>query len=146
MSLSNGSISTEIKVPSGSRITLSQPAEQPTQLIESLIDLFKQHKPVRRAFLVMAHDKNVDKTPNLLIGVEFSMALTESEINLLIQAAGELACEYLDEDESVDFCLLDEQEGGISHYLIQHTQPFYQRKLGSWLRNTIPVVNQFNGG
>ncbi|OTA14450.1 Enhances serine sensitivity [Xenorhabdus vietnamensis] len=142
MSLSNGSIATEIEVPGGSRITLSQPEEQPAQLIESLIDLFKQHKPVRRAFLVMAHDKNVDEKPNLLIGLEFSAILTDSELNFLIQEAGELACEYLDEDESVDFCLLDEKEGGISHYLIQHTQPFYQRKLGSWLRSTIPVVNQ----
>ncbi|MBD2796571.1 enhanced serine sensitivity protein SseB C-terminal domain-containing protein [Xenorhabdus sp. 18] len=142
MSLSNGSIVSEIEVPSGSRITLSQPEELPIQLIESLINLFKQHKPVRRAFLVMAHDKNVDEKPNYLIGLEFSVTLTDSEIDILIQEAGELACEYLDEEESVDFCLLDEKEGGISHYLMQHTQPFYQRKLGSWLRNTIPVVNQ----
>lgn len=142
MSLSNGPVATEIKVPSGSSITLSQPEEQPTQLIEALINLFKQHKPIRRAFLVMAHDKNVDEKPNLLIGLEFSGTLSGDEINLLIQEAGELACEYLDEDESVDFCLLDEKERGISHYLIQHTQPFYQRKLGSWLRDTIPVINQ----
>ncbi|MBD2784978.1 enhanced serine sensitivity protein SseB C-terminal domain-containing protein [Xenorhabdus sp. DI] len=142
MSLSNGSIVSEIEVPSGSRITLSQPEELPIQLIESLINLFKQHKPVRRAFLVMAHDKNVDEKPNYLIGLEFSVTLTDSEIDILIQEAGELACEYLVEEESVDFCLLDEKEGGISHYLMQHTQPFYQRKLGSWLRNTIPVVNQ----
>ncbi|CDG18478.1 enhanced serine sensitivity protein SseB C-terminal domain-containing protein [Xenorhabdus doucetiae] len=142
MSLSNGSIVSEIDVPSGSRITLSQPEELPIQLIESLINLFKQHKPVRRAFLVMAHDKSVDEKPNYLIGLEFSVTLTDSEIDVLIQEAGELACEYLDEEESVDFCLLDEKEGGISHYLMQHTQPFYQRKLGSWLRNTIPVVNQ----
>ncbi|MDC9592722.1 enhanced serine sensitivity protein SseB C-terminal domain-containing protein [Xenorhabdus sp. IM139775] len=142
MSLSNRSIATEIEVPSGSRITLSQPEEPPIQLIESLINFFKQHKPVRRAFLVMIHDKNVDEKPNFLIGLEFSVTLTDSDIDALIQEAGELACEYLDEEESVDFCLLDENEGGMSHYLIQHTQPFYQRKLGSWLRDTIPVVNQ----
>ncbi|MBD2809973.1 enhanced serine sensitivity protein SseB C-terminal domain-containing protein [Xenorhabdus sp. Vera] len=142
MSLSNGLAVTEIKVPSGSRITLSQPEEQPARLIEALIDLFKQHKPIRRAFLVMAQDKNVDEKPNLLIGLEFSEATAGNEINLMIQEAGELACEYLDEDDSVDFCLLDEKERGISHYLIQHTQPFYQRKLGSWLRDTIPVINQ----
>ncbi|SFU56980.1 enhanced serine sensitivity protein SseB C-terminal domain-containing protein [Xenorhabdus koppenhoeferi] len=142
MRLSNGHAVTEIKVPSGSRITLSQPEEQPARLIEALIDLFKQHKPIRRAFLVMAQDKNVDEKPNLLIGLEFSEATAGNKINLMIQEAGELACEYLDEDDSVDFCLLDEKERGISHYLIQHTQPFYQRKLGSWLRDTIPVINQ----
>ncbi|PHM73599.1 enhanced serine sensitivity protein SseB C-terminal domain-containing protein [Xenorhabdus kozodoii] len=142
MNALNGAIATEIDVPGGSRITLSQPEEQPVQLIESLINLFKQHKSIRRAFLVMAHDQHLDENPNLLIGLEFSVALTENEINLLIQEAGELACEYLDEDESVDFCLLDEQESGISHYLIQHTQPFYQRKLGGWLRDSIPIVNQ----
>ncbi|AOM39307.1 enhanced serine sensitivity protein SseB C-terminal domain-containing protein [Xenorhabdus hominickii] len=142
MSLSNGPVATEIEVPSGSHITLSQPEEQPAQLIEALIDLFKQHKPVRRAFLIMAHDKNLDEEPSLLIGLEFSGVLTDNEVNLLLQEAGEQACEYLDEDKSVDFCLVNENEGGISHYLIQHTQPFYQRKLGSWLRDTIPVINQ----
>ncbi|MBI6547487.1 enhanced serine sensitivity protein SseB C-terminal domain-containing protein [Xenorhabdus lircayensis] len=142
MSLSNGSVATEIDVPGGSQITLSLPEEQPARLIEALIDLFKQHKPIRRAFLVIAHDKNVDEKPNLLIGLEFSGEPADNEINLFIQQAGELACKYLDEDESVDFCLLDEKERGISHYLIQHTQPFYQRKLGSWLRETIPVINQ----
>ncbi len=142
MSVLNGSITHEIKVSGGSLITLSQPEEAPIQLIESLIDLFKQHKSVRQAFLVMAQDKRVDEKPNLLIGLELSVVLADSEVNDLIQAAGERAYDYLDEGESVDFCLLDEKEGGISHYLIQHTQPFYQRKLGSWLRETIPVVNQ----
>ncbi|PHM38282.1 enhanced serine sensitivity protein SseB C-terminal domain-containing protein [Xenorhabdus innexi] len=142
MSSSNEAIATEIEVPSGSRITLSQPEEKPTLLIETLTNLFKQHKPVRRAFLVMAHDKEQDEKPNLLIGLELSGEVAESDMNMLIQTAGELACEHLNEDESVDFCLLDEQDGGISHYLIQHTQPFYQRKLGSWLRDTIPVLNQ----
>ncbi|MCC8365544.1 MULTISPECIES: enhanced serine sensitivity protein SseB C-terminal domain-containing protein [unclassified Xenorhabdus] len=142
MSLSNEAVATEIEVPSGSRITLSQLEEQPVQLIEALINLFKQHKPVRRAFLVMAHDKEQDENPNLLIGLELSGIQADSDINILIQTAGEVACEHLNEDESVDFCLLDEKDGGISHYLIQHTQPFYQRKLGSWLRETIPVLNQ----
>ncbi|CDL81163.1 enhanced serine sensitivity protein SseB C-terminal domain-containing protein [Xenorhabdus szentirmaii] len=142
MHLSNGPVATEIEVPGESQITFSLPEEQPTQLIEALIDLLKQHKPVRRAFLIMAHDKNMDEKPNLLIGLEFSETTAENEINSIIQQAGESACEYLDENDSVDFCLLDEKERGISHYLIQHTQPFYQRKLGSWLRGTIPVVNQ----
>ncbi|WP_426576812.1 enhanced serine sensitivity protein SseB C-terminal domain-containing protein [Xenorhabdus stockiae] len=142
MSLSNEAVATEIEVPSGSRITLSQLEEQPVQLIEALINLFKQHKPVRRAFLVMAYDKEQDEKPNLLIGLELSGIQADGDINILIQTAGEVACEHLNEDESVDFCLLDEKDGGISHYLIQHTQPFYQRKLGSWLRETIPVLNQ----
>ncbi|WP_340621090.1 enhanced serine sensitivity protein SseB C-terminal domain-containing protein [Xenorhabdus siamensis] len=142
MSLSNRAVATEIEVPSGSRITLSQPEEQPIQLIEALSNLFKQHKPVRRAFLVMVHDKKQDEKPNLFIGLELSGASTDNDINMLIQAAGGIACEYLSEEESVDFCLLDEKNSGISHYLIQHTQPFYQRKLGSWLRDTIPVLNQ----
>ncbi|MDR0218766.1 MAG: enhanced serine sensitivity protein SseB C-terminal domain-containing protein [Enterobacteriaceae bacterium] len=142
MSLPNEAVATEIEVQSGSRITLSQPEEQPTQLIEALSDLFKQYKPVRRAFWVMAQDNSLDEAPNLLIGLELSGEQTDNELNMLIQTAGEVACTYLNEDESVDFCLLDEKEGGISHYLIQHTQPFYQRRLGSWLRDTIPVINK----
>ncbi|MBS9434527.1 enhanced serine sensitivity protein SseB [Photorhabdus hindustanensis] len=133
-------ISVEIDVPSGSKITLSQPEEYPSQLIEALVSLFSQCKPVRRAFIIQAHDKNVDENPNLLIGLEISGAA--DEIDQLIHEAGTIACEYTSEEEPIDFCLVDEKEGGISHYLIQHTQPFYQRKLGSWLRGSIPVMNK----
>ncbi|ETS33512.1 Enhances serine sensitivity [Photorhabdus temperata] len=133
-------VSVEVDVPSGSAITLSQPEEYPSQLIEALVSLFSQRKPVRRAFIIQAHDKNVDEKPNLLIGLE--MNGTENEIEQLIQEAGGIACEYTSEEEPIDFCLVDEKERGISHYLIQHTQPFYQRKLGSWLRGNIPVMNK----
>jgi hypothetical protein len=37
---------------------------------------------------------------------------------------------------------VSENERGISHYLIAHTQPFYQRRWGSWLRNLIPSTDK----
>ena len=106
-------------------------------MVDALTTLFSQRKPVRRAFLALIHDKTSDERPNLLVGLEVDGA-TEQEIEALIQEAGTVASEALAEDEPVDFCLVNEKERGISHYLIQHTQAFYQRRWGSWLRNIIP--------
>jgi len=105
-------------------------------MVDALTTLFSQKKPVRRAFLALIHDKTVDEQPNLLVGVEADG--TEAEIDALIREAGNVASETSPDDLPVDFCIVNEKERGISHYLISHTQPFYQRKWGSWLRNIIP--------
>ena len=73
--------------------------------------------------------------PNLLIGLEVDAE--PAEIEALINEAGSVASETAPNDEPVDFCTVSEKERGISHYLISHTQPFYQRRWGSWLRNLI---------
>ena len=109
-------------------------------MIDALMTLFTQKKPVRRAFMALIHDKTVDEQPNLLIGVEADG--DEQEIDALIREAGNVAAETSPDDRPVDFCIVSEKERGISHYLISHTQPFYQRKWGSWLRNIIPSSGQ----
>lgn len=121
----------------GTEFLVGQPEHYPAAMVDALTTLFSQRKPVRRAFLALIHDKTSDERPNLLVGLEVDGA-TEQEIEALIQEAGTVASEALAEDEPVDFCLVNEKERGISHYLIQHTQAFYQRRWGSWLRNIIP--------
>lgn len=121
----------------GTEFLIGQPEHYPAAMVDALTTLFSQRKPVRRAFLALIHDKTSDERPNLLVGLEVDGA-TEQEIEALIQEAGTVASEALAEDEPVDVCLVNEKERGISHYLIQHTQAFYQRRWGSWLRNIIP--------
>ncbi|MDA5498056.1 enhanced serine sensitivity protein SseB [Yersinia aleksiciae] len=129
----------EMTVDKESQILLGQPEEYPTAMVDALIQLFSQRKPVRRAFLALMHDKSVDEKPNLLVGLEVDG--TEEEIDLLIQEAGNVASDYTPDDSPVDFCLVSEQERGVSHYLMTHTQAFYQRRWGSWLRNVIPSTS-----
>ena len=117
------------------QILLGQPEEYPSAMVDALTTLFSQRKPVRRAFLALMHDQAADEKPNLLIGLEVDAE--PAEIEALINEAGSVASETAPNDEPVDFCLVSEKERGISHYLISHTQPFYQRRWGSWLRNLI---------
>ncbi|AHG19037.1 endopeptidase IV [Chania multitudinisentens RB-25] len=122
------------------QILLGQPEEYPAAMVEALTTLFSQRKPVRRAFLALMHDRAVDEKPNLLIGLEVDGE--QAEIEALISEAGSVASETALNDDPVDFCLVAEKEAGVSHYMLTHTQPFYQRRWGSWLRNIIPSVNK----
>ncbi|MBF7981537.1 MULTISPECIES: enhanced serine sensitivity protein SseB [Rahnella] len=140
--LSNGGLHapSELVLDKESQLLIGQPEEYPSAMIDALTTLFTQKKPVRRAFMALIHDKAVDDQPNLLIGVEADG--DELEIDALIREAGNVASETSPDDRPVDFCIVSEKERGISHYLISHTQPFYQRKWGSWLRNIIPSSGQ----
>ncbi|CAM3691070.1 MULTISPECIES: enhanced serine sensitivity protein SseB [Rahnella] len=140
--LSNGGLNapSELVLDKESQLLIGQPEEYPSAMIDALTTLFTQKKPVRRAFMALIHDKAVDDQPNLLIGVEADG--DEQEIDALIREAGNVASETSPDDRPVDFCIVSEKERGISHYLISHTQPFYQRKWGSWLRNIIPSSGQ----
>ncbi|ATM94863.1 enhanced serine sensitivity protein SseB [Yersinia frederiksenii] len=141
MLLENGGLAqpAEMVVDKESQILLGQPEEYPAAMVDALIQLFSQRKPVRRAFLALMHDKSVDEKPNLLVGLEVDGS--DDEIDQLIQEAGNVASDHAPDDGPVDFCLVSEKERGVSHYLMTHTQAFYQRKWGSWLRNVIPSTN-----
>ncbi|HEN3654084.1 TPA: enhanced serine sensitivity protein SseB [Yersinia enterocolitica] len=138
MLLENGGLAqpAEMVVDKESQILLGQPEEYPSAMVDALIQLFSQRKPVRRAFLALMHDKSVDEKPNLLIGLEVDGSI--DEIDQLIQEAGNVASDHTPDDGPVDFCVVNENERGVSHYLMTHTQAFYQRRWGSWLRNAIP--------
>lgn len=131
---------TEHYVDKDTQIMLGQPEEYPAAMVDALTSLFSQRKPVRRAFLTLMHDPAADEKPNLLVGLEVDGE--RAEIEDLINEAGSVASETAPGEGPVDFCLVSEKERGISHYLIAHIQPFYQRRWGSWLRNINPSTNK----
>lgn len=131
---------TELTVPQGSSLKLSVLEQQPQAIVDALTEFFKQHKVVRRAFMVSAIEaEDGDEQAVLMIALEFTTGA--ENIETIIHEAGTLACDYLADDESIDFCIVNEHEKGVSHFITQHVQPFYQRRLGSFLRDTIPVKN-----
>lgn len=144
MLLATGGVArpTELCVDKDTQILLGQPEEYPTAMVDALTALFSQRKQVRRAFLALMHDQAADEKPNLLVGLELDGEGEGAEIEALLYQAGSVASETAPDEEPVDFCLVSEKERGISHYLIAHIQPFYQRRWGSWLRNVIPSTDK----
>ena len=121
-------LSQQTVLEGGASLLLSEIAEPPAQVIDSLTKLFAKHKQVRRAYV--AHLKeSAEEQPNLLIGIE-----ADSDIEAIIHAAGSVATDTLLEDEPVDICEVVENEKGISHFFTAHITPFYERKWGSFLR------------
>nr|WP_318384718.1 enhanced serine sensitivity protein SseB [uncultured Enterobacter sp.] len=113
----------------GTALLLSEVSEPPAQMVDSLTTLFKTQKLVKRAFLCSIKEK-ADEQANLLIGIE-----ADGDIEAIIQAAGSVATDTLPGDEPIDICQVVEGEKGISHFMLAHITPFYERRWGSFLRD-----------
>ncbi|MBE5252084.1 enhanced serine sensitivity protein SseB [Mixta mediterraneensis] len=122
-------LSQQTVLEGGHSLLLSEVAEPPAQVIDSLTQLFSKYKQVRRAFIASIRERAED-TPNLLIGIE-----AESNIDEIIQAAGSVATDTLPEDAPVDICEVTVDDRGISHFFTAHITPFYERRWGSFLRD-----------
>ncbi|MDR5609707.1 MULTISPECIES: enhanced serine sensitivity protein SseB C-terminal domain-containing protein [unclassified Arsenophonus] len=138
--INQAALMTTITVPGGSVIKLRIPETMPQQLINVLCQFFQQHKIIRRAFLLQAEDDTVVEASVMLIALEINIGY-EKEGQLLIPQLGSMALDYLEANQSVDFYFLQPNSTGIDHFIVCHTQPFYQRKIGGWLRSTIAVKN-----
>ncbi|WP_368878413.1 enhanced serine sensitivity protein SseB C-terminal domain-containing protein [Proteus mirabilis] len=128
----------EIVAVEGSSLQLSVLEPQPEKLTQALSEFFGQHKPIRRAFIVNALEQGDDES-FYLIGLEITGE--ENIIAQILPQAAEAAFEYLEEGQSLDFCFVNKDEQGVSHFMTHHVTPFYQRKLGGFLRKGIPIVN-----
>ncbi|EID2727057.1 enhanced serine sensitivity protein SseB [Salmonella enterica] len=125
-------LSTQEVLEGGESLILSEVAEPPSQMIDSLTTLFKTIKPVKRAFLC-AIKEHADAQPNLLIGIEADGE--DGEIEEIIHAAGNVATDTLPGDEPIDICQVRKGEQGISHFITEHIAPFYERRWGGFLRD-----------
>lgn len=122
-------LSTQEVLEGGETLLLSEVAEPPAQMIDSLTTLFKTLKPVRRAFLCTIKER-ADEKPVLLIGIE-----ADGDFDEIVQAAGSVATDTLPGDEPIDICQVKNGEKGISHFITEHITPFYERRWGGFLRD-----------
>ncbi|TLV17515.1 enhanced serine sensitivity protein SseB [Klebsiella indica] len=122
-------LSSQTVLEGGESLLLSEVAEPPAQMVDSLTTLFKTLKTVKRAFLCSIKD-SADAPANLLIGIE-----AEGDIEEIIQATGSVATDTFPGDEPIDICQVMEGEKGISHFMIAHITPFYEKRWGSFLRD-----------
>lgn len=103
--------------------------DPPAQLVQSLQQLFSSHTTVRQAFLAKFCE-SYDQTEKLMVALELD---TDKEQETIIQQTGNLAIEVLTDHEVIDVCVIDPTAAGISHLLIAHFTPFYQRRWGNFL-------------
>jgi hypothetical protein len=122
-------LSQQTVLEGGQSLLLSEVAEPPAQMIDSLTQLFAKHKQVRRVFIASIRER-ADEAANLLIGIE-----ADSNIEAIIQAAGSVATDTLPDDAPIDICEVTLQDRGISHFFTAHITPFYERRWGSFLRD-----------
>ncbi|MTD28540.1 enhanced serine sensitivity protein SseB [Erwinia sorbitola] len=125
----SSALSQQTVLDGGTSLLLSEIAEPPTQMIDSLTQLFAKYKTVRRAYVALIKE-HADQPANLLIGIE-----GDGDLEAVIQAAGSVATDTLLEDDPIDICQVRDGEKGISHFFIAHITPFYERRWGSFLRD-----------
>jgi hypothetical protein len=90
-------LSTQEVLEGGETLLLSEVAEPPAQMIDSLTTLFKTSS--RSGARFSAPLKSADEQPVLLIGIE-----ADGDIDEIIQAAGSVATDTLPGDEPIDIC------------------------------------------
>ncbi|MBD8164155.1 enhanced serine sensitivity protein SseB [Erwinia persicina] len=125
----SSALSQQTVLEGGTSLLLSELAEPPAQMIDSLTQLLAKYKTVRRAYVAQIKE-HADQPANLLIGIE-----GEGDLEAIIQAAGSVAIDTLLEDDPIDICQVVEGEKGISHFFVAHITPFYERRWGSFLRD-----------
>jgi len=103
-------------------ITIGQPANYPTRLVEALSRYFKGTKQVQRAYLAHFMNPEHDETPHTLIGVEVS-----SDWDSVIAGAGMIARDIEVPDPPIDFVQITGR-GGVDDYFINQCTPFYIKK------------------
>jgi len=114
-------------------VLLSQPANYPTKMVDSLTQLFAKHPHVKKAYLAMMLDASAGEKPHLIVGVDI-----EGEMDKVVRDAINVAADT-SEGEAVDFYRVKEGESGVSAYFINDTEPFYERKWGTKIRSWFGV-------
>ncbi|HEY0030201.1 MAG TPA: enhanced serine sensitivity protein SseB C-terminal domain-containing protein [Bacteroidia bacterium] len=122
--LLNGTIFTDthkkLTIKKESEIRIGQPAEYPTEIVNSLKILFQTKSSVKAAYLGFIHDPSTEEPPHLI----FAIDADADQMQDIVNEAGFTARQFLKADEIVDFIRID--MSGLSEYFLQ-TEPFYKK-------------------
>jgi hypothetical protein len=107
-------------------VFIGEPGVYPARLVDSLTTLFSKHRELKSAYLGMIHEIGQEDKPNLIIGL-----LGDGDLEGVIQEAAAVAWDTTEEDEVVDFMVIEPGDEGISEYFLNETKPFYEGRWGS---------------
>ena len=109
------------EAPQEREVMLGQPDEEPEALIAALQSLFSTLPQVSAAYLAMMHDPQADEQAHLLIGIDCQ------DYGTVVQQAGTTVKETSETTEPVDFVDIQADKSGLARYLVETTNPIYQR-------------------
>ncbi len=108
-------------VPQAREVMLGRPDESPAALIAALQSLFSTLPQVTAAYLAMMHDPKADEQEHFLIGIDCP------DFGTVMQQAGIVVKETSEITEPVDFVDIQTDRSGLGSYLVEKTNPIYQR-------------------
>jgi hypothetical protein len=100
------------------QVALGTPAEHPTELVDGLRMIFRNHDAIEAAYLAQIFDPASGAASHLLVGMQAS-----GDIVPAMNEAGGAVDQLLPAGVDVEFVLMD--GGEIDGYLISQTTPFY---------------------
>ena len=123
--LLNGTILTDtvqtMKIEKETKVQIGQPAKYPTEITNSLKDLFSEKPNVKAAYVGWIFVPDSNEPAHYIFGIDI-----EGDWGNLTQEAGSFAKQFLERHEFVDFIKID-NKGGVCDYFLKETKPFYER-------------------
>lgn len=124
-SLLKGTILTDnhrqITIEKETPVQIGQPANYPTEMVNSLKTLFKNRPSVKAAYLGWIFTPSSNEPPHLIFALDI-----ENDKQSITNEAGVTLEQYRNANEIIDFIQL-ETSGGLSDYFLNQTKPFYVR-------------------
>lgn len=124
-SMLNGAIFTDgskkIVADKDTKVQLGQPANYPTDIVNSLNILFANTPAVKKAYLGWIFIPSSGQPPHYIFALDI-----DGEAQKIINEAGFIAKQFLNSEDIIDFAQID-SKNGVSDYFVKETKPFYQR-------------------
>lgn len=124
-SILNGTVLTDshkqIVIEKETSVQLGQPANYPTDIVNSLKVLFASKPAVKKAYLGWIFNPSSGEPPHYIFALDI-----DGGMRSITNEAGLTAKQFLKAEDIIDFIQID-NKGGISDYFIEQTNPFYER-------------------
>jgi hypothetical protein len=111
----------KIVVEKETQVQIGQPANYPTDLVNSLKILFLTKPTVKKAYLGWIFNPSSGEPPHYLFALDI-----EGETQSITNEAGFTAKQFLKPEDIIDFIQID-NKGGLCDYFTKQTNPFYER-------------------
>lgn len=125
-------VATQRVVQKPTEVLLGQPKDYPAEMVSALTSFLSRHSNIKAAYLCLMHDPNVDQQPTLLVGFEGDGSLEQ-----VMKEAGSIAADTAPRGELVDFTEIKRNDSGVSKYMYESGDPFYERTWGTKLQTML---------
>lgn len=120
----------EYRLDKGVAVQISQPADEPVELIDALTRLFSRHGAIKRAFYAQMLVETQDKPLSLVIALD-----TDGGMDRLIREMQMVIPDTAPEGLPVDIVVLGDADSLVDQYFrTANIAPFYERSWGQRLR------------